>query len=95
MTGRPVRRRGIGALALAVAVSAAAAGCTSEPKDPVEQRTDRVRSRIESTFSRSQATCIMKVLDEPTIAALDRSSTLKADSEALRIYSNAVVICTA
>ena len=37
----------------------------------------------------------MDVLDGPTIKALDRTAALTADSEALRIYSNAVVACTA
>lgn len=83
------------ALGLALTLSVAAAACASEPKDPAEQRKDRVQARIEDTFSRTQAACIMKVLDAPTIAALDRASTLDADSEALRIYSNAVVACTA
>ena len=89
----PRTRRGLlAALALAVATTAA---CSSEPKAPAEQREDRVRARIEETFSRSQATCIMDVLDEPTIRALDRSGALTADGEAMRIYTNAVVACTA
>ncbi|MCU1371456.1 MAG: hypothetical protein JWO77_2650 [Ilumatobacteraceae bacterium] len=97
MRASTMRSRRGSALGLAVilAASASAAGCSSEPKDPATQREERVEARIESTFSRSQAACIMKVLDGPTIAALDRSSTLPADSEALRIYSNAVVACTA
>lgn len=84
-------RRTIAALGLVVLL----AGCTSDPPSPAEQRQDRVQVRIEATFSRSQADCIMKVLDGPTIAALDRTSKLPADSEAMRIYSNAVVACTA
>jgi hypothetical protein len=87
--------RRLAALGLATCLSLAAAACTSDPKDPAEQRKDRVQARIEDTFSRSQAICIMKVLDGPTIAALDKTSTLPDDSEALRIYSNAVVACTA
>ena len=87
------RRRSVPAAALAVLVVLGASGCTSDPKTPAEQREDRVRARIEASFSRSQATCIMKVLDAPTIAALDRDGSLPADSEALRIYSNAVVAC--
>jgi len=86
------RRLALGLVLLAIT---GAAACTSEPKDPAELRKDRVEARIEDTFSRSQASCIMDVLDEPTIKALDRTSELPADSEALRIYSNAVVACTA
>ena len=90
----PRARRGLLA-ALALAVATTAAACSSEPKDPAEQREDRVRARIEETFSRSQATCIMDVLDEPTNRALDRSGALPDDGEAMRIYTNAVVACTA
>ncbi len=82
-------------LGLAFALGASASACTSEPKDPAELRKDRVEARIDATFSRSQASCIMDVLDAPTIKALDRTTELPADSEALRIYSNAVVACTA
>ncbi len=88
-------RRALAAASLMVVLAATAVGCSSDPKSPAEQREDRVQARIESTFSRSQAACIMKVLDAPTIAALDRTSKLPADSEAMRIYSNAVVACTA
>jgi hypothetical protein len=87
--------RRVVALALAAALVAGAGACTSEPKDPAEQRRDRVQARIEDTFSRTQAACIMDVLDAPTIKALDETTTLADDSEALRIYSNAVVACTA
>ncbi|WP_421119447.1 hypothetical protein ACE2AJ_19145 [Aquihabitans daechungensis] len=90
-----MRRRVVAALGLVLLGSTCTAACTSEPKDPVEQRKDRVEARIEDTFSRSQASCIMDVLDEPTIEALDRDAELPADSEAMRIYSNAVVACTA
>lgn len=82
-------------LGLAAALATSAAACASEPKDPAQQREERVQARIESTFSRSQATCIMKVLDAPTIEALDATASVPADSEAMRIYSNAVVACTA
>ena len=49
--------------------------------------------RLEATFSRTQATCIMKQLDEPTIRALDRSATLPPDSDELTTYSNALTAC--
>ena len=74
-------------------LAAALAGCTSDPKTPAQQREARVRERVAASFSRSQTTCIMGVLDPATLIALDRDATLKANSEALRIYSNAVVAC--
>ena len=91
MTPRAPRARSL--LAAAAVVCLVLAGCSSEPKSPEEIREAHVQARIEDTFSRSQATCIMKVLDPATIKALDRKATLAADSEAMRIYSNAVVAC--
>lgn len=87
--------RAFGVLVGLMAIASGFTGCASEPKTPAEVREERVTARITDTFSRSQATCIMKVLDDPTIKALDRSAALPSDSEALRIYSNAVVACTA
>ena len=83
------RSAGAGAITLVLVLT----GCASEPKDPAELREERVQQRIEDSFSRSQASCIMKVLDAPTIKALDNEGDLEADSEAMRIYSNAVVAC--
>ena len=90
---RTVRRRAAALVLAAAATGASLAGCASEPTDPAELREQRVQARIEDSFSRSQADCIMQVLDAPTIKALDRSTKLPADSEAMRIYSNAVVAC--
>jgi hypothetical protein len=78
---------------LAALMALAVAGCSSEPQDPAQLRKERVQARIEASFSRSQARCIMKVLDGPTITALTKTTALPADSEALRIYSNAVIAC--
>lgn len=77
-------------LALAAALLA---GCASDPPSPAQQRRDHVQHRLEATFSRTQATCIMKQLDEPTIRALDRSATLPPDSDELTTYSNALTAC--
>lgn len=87
-----MRRAAVVALASVVALLGPVA-CSSEPKDPAQIREERVQARIDDSFSRSQARCIMKVLDAPTIAALNKESALPADSEALRIYSNAVIAC--
>jgi hypothetical protein len=92
---RSRRRLAATSLVLAIAVAASTAACTSAPEDPATQREDRVRARIEDTFSRAQADCIMDVLDAPTVRALDRGTSLPTGSEALRIYSNAVIACTA
>lgn len=78
-----------------LAVGSLLSACTSEPKTPEEQRKERVEARIAESFSRSQTVCIMKVLDDDTIEALDLGEELPADSEALRIYTNALVACAA
>ncbi len=90
-----MRSRRFATLGLGLLLAVSVAACASEPKDPAELRKERVEARIADTFSRSQANCIMEVLDAPTIKALDRATRLPADSEAMRIYSNAVVACTA
>lgn len=86
------RRAAVRVAAVSLALVALGA-CSGKSQTPAERREARVRARIERSFSRSQTTCIMKVLDPPTIAALDRLTTLPKDSEALRIYSNALVAC--
>ena len=90
---RPGRRSLATALCATVVAGLLASGCTSDPKTPAEQRHDRVQQRIEASFSRSQAACIMKVLDPATIAAIDRTGALPTHGEPLRIYSNALAIC--
>jgi hypothetical protein len=86
------RRLGLAMVPL-IAVGSLLSACTSEPKTPEEQRKARVEARIAESFSRSQTGCIMKVLDDDTIEALDKGADLPADSEALRIYTNALVAC--
>lgn len=90
------RRRLALALSTVLAVGTGLAACASDPGTPAQQRAARVEARIAASFSRSQTDCIMKVLDTPTIKALDAAEgELPDDSEALRIYSNALVACAA
>ena len=94
-TTRTIRRRAtalIAGAALAV-LALTAAGCADEPKDPAQIRAESVQARIEDSFSRTEASCIMEVLEPDTITALYRTSGVPADSEAMRIYTNAVVLC--
>jgi hypothetical protein len=87
---------------LAVAVVAVLAACGSEPADPAEARRDRVRDRLESTFSRQQSDCILEQLDDdqlevldPRIEASDEPGGDLDDPEVLEAYSNAAVACVA
>jgi hypothetical protein len=86
-------RRAIAVSLLAAALGASAVGCSSEPQDPAEARRERVEERLDATFSRQQARCIVDDLDERTIAALDADADLPADSEALATYTAAVTGC--
>lgn len=90
----PARRPLVGlALAGILVVGSTLAACSSDPPSPAQQRRDHVERRLEATFSRTQARCILDQLDEPTIRALDRSATLDAGSDELTTYTNAVTAC--
>ena len=95
-TPRPASpRRWTGRRAVAAAVLAASlaiGGCASDPPDPAQQRKDRVQARLEASFSKAQATCIMKVLKPETITALDKAGSLPQGDE-LAVYSAALVAC--
>ena len=95
MTDRrhPSRTRRAAVLALALALGAGAGGCAKEEKDPAQLREEHVQARIEDSFSRTEASCVMKVLEPSTITALERTGDVPADSEAMRIYTNALVAC--
>ncbi|MCB1039614.1 MAG: hypothetical protein R2701_07050 [Acidimicrobiales bacterium] len=92
MGDRAARR--VGALLGVAALALAAGACSSDPPDPAEVRRQQVEARLEATFSKKQASCIVDGLDEPTIAALVRTTALDSDSEAFRTYSNVVLLCT-
>jgi hypothetical protein len=87
---------------VAVTVTVALGGCASEPDDPAEARRDRVRDRLESTFSRQQSDCILEQLDDDQLAVLDPRTDADDepggdldDPEVLEAYSNAAVACVA
>jgi hypothetical protein len=94
-SGRVGGRAGALALALSVAVAGTAAGCGSDEVSPTEARRQRVQARLEATFSKAQADCILGALDTATIAALARSTDLPAGSLQLSRYSDAVTVCVA
>ena len=79
--------------ALALAGLVLVAGCSSEPQDPAEARRERVEARLDATFSRQQARCIMGELDERALIALDATTDLPADGPALETYTAAVTTC--
>jgi hypothetical protein len=92
---RGARRAVALALAVSVAVAGVLAGCGSDEVSPTEARRQRVQARLEATFSKAQAECIIGALDTATIAALARSTDLPADSLQLSRYSDAVTVCVA
>lgn len=98
------RARGAQGRARIALVASLAAGalllgaCSSEPPDPAEQRRDRVADRLDETFSRQQASCIIDRLDDDTVAALDAddaTAPLDAESSELLAYTDAVLGCVA
>lgn len=85
------------AVATAVAVLAVAGlglgACADEKPDPAQERLERVETRLRSTFSASQARCILERSDTDVVRALDRTADLPADSPVLAAYSDAVAAC--
>ena len=96
-------RRGAAATLVAAALLVVAA-CAEEPTDPTEARRERVQARLEDTFSRQQATCILEQLDDEQLEAIDAAPPAEGsgaeaplpdleDPEVLEAYSNATVAC--
>lgn len=81
--------------ALAVAAGLTFAGCSDEEPDPARARRERIETRLRASFSAAQADCILRNLDERTLAALDRERDLEADSPQLARYSAAAAACVA
>ena len=93
MTQTPRRRRLVGFVACVTLISVAVTGCSSDEADPAQQRRDRVETRLDESFSKDQADCIVKTIDEATIRALDRTTDLAPDSPAMLTYTVAVRTC--
>ncbi len=96
------RRRRAAVLASTLfAASLFAGGCADEPSDPVEARRERVQDRLEDTFSRQQAECILEQLDDDQLQVIDAAPTTPTDEApadledptVLEAYSNAAVAC--
>lgn len=94
MPHRTSARRALVVLALA-SVSMTAVSCTSDPPSPAEQRVERMRDRLEVSFSDRQVDCILEALDADTLEALDQEEALASDSPALRTFSDALAFCVA
>jgi hypothetical protein len=85
---------------VAAALALPLGACGSDPEDPAEARRDRVRDRLESTFSRQQSDCILEQLDDEQLTVLDPRTEASDepggdldDPAVLEAYSNAAVAC--
>lgn len=76
-----------------VALLALAACSEEEPEDPAEAGKQRVRERLEQTFSDDQADCIVEELDDETIDRLLADDHLQDRDIELWTYSGAVRDC--
>ncbi|MCB1031025.1 MAG: hypothetical protein KDA95_06775 [Acidimicrobiales bacterium] len=70
------------------------AGCAGDPPTEAEIQREQVETRLNDTFSQKHADCILNALDQPTMAALSTTDSLKTNSKAFEQYSNVVVLCT-
>ena len=94
MRRRPQVRRAHVAAAVALSLALGSlVSCASDPGDPAQERRDRVESRLEATFSRQQAACIVEALAPETVARLDAGTSISSDDDALRNYSDALSAC--
>ena len=92
MTARHHHRRlAIAALVLAAALTIA--GCSKPAPSPAQARKARVEHRLRSSFSVAQSTCILDRLDPAALRAVDRTTTLAAQTKELTTYSDAVASC--
>ena len=69
--------------------------CAKEAPTPEKLRRDRMESRLDATFPKAQASCILAGLDDATLQVLDRDADLPSGSAALRSYSFLVRACAA
>lgn len=67
--------------------------CSSPDTDPAQERQERVEERLRSSFSDTQARCIVDRSDPAVIRALDRTADLEPDNELMASYSEAVADC--
>lgn len=101
--GTPLRPRpprtpgaviGSGLVTVAVLVAGfALVACSGSDADPAQERQARVEERLRSSFSGTQARCIVERSDPAVIRALDRTVDLEPDSELMTAYSDAVATC--
>ena len=83
------------AVTLGLVLVLGAAACTrSEPTvDPAQARKERVEARLRSTFTDTQARCILTKVDTSVLRALDTKKALPADSAELTEFSAALRTC--
>lgn len=86
----PRRLVAVGACLLALL---AVTGCSEDEPDPVAERLDRLQGRLEQTFSRDQASCIVGELEPAEVQRLLASTDLPTDDGAFAAYSAAVRSC--
>lgn len=93
-TDRRRRMHRIRFAALALTALLALAACSEkEPEDPAEAAEQRMRERLEQTFSDDQADCIVGELDDETIDRLLADDHLRDRDVELWTYSGAVRDC--
>lgn len=80
-------------IVLAIGSGSTVAACSGSETDPAQERLERVEERLRSSFSDTQARCIVERADPAVIRALDRTVDLDPDSELVTAYSDAVAAC--
>lgn len=86
-------RSGAAGLVVVLALSGAVGACSGSDPTPAEARRDRVQARLRTSFSATQARCIIARADDSVLRALDRSADLSPTSKSMAEYSDLIVAC--
>jgi hypothetical protein len=76
-----------------VATALVATACSDDAPDPAAEHRDRVRARLEETYTPTQVTCLVGALRTSDVDALVAGKDLAIDGEVMQHYDAALRRC--
>jgi hypothetical protein len=76
-----------------VVLALVGAGCSEDEPTPEEARLQRVRERLERSFTEDQVTCMLDQLDDAVLASLDRGEGTQPSGPELEAFSQVATEC--